>query len=270
MNMPKKKAMQFVRKYNLKANTLTRETIRDILKRQGFLLFRHNKFGRSSDKVDAVLRSLRLTEYAEGRDSFVYTSSTDKAVFVYSQIDEEAELYLLLHEMGHIACNHPVQHGVLAYNDVLCEQEANAFAFYVVQYINCRKIIRFASAACALLLAVGVGLTLHTPSPNSSLTAAVPEAITPSPVQTLPPVKTFAPIPTITPLPELDFSSDAFSVDAAEINETLVYVARTGSVYHKKNCSYIRGKDDLREMTISSAVDSDLPPCSRCKPDIAR
>ncbi len=268
MNMPKKKAMQFVKKYSLKANTLTRETLRDVLKRQGFLIFRHNKFGRSPDKVDAVLRSLRLVEYAEGKDSFVYASSTDKVVFVCSQIDEDAELYLLLHEMGHIACNHPVQHGVLAYNDVLCEQEANAFAFYVVQYINCRKIIRFASAACALLLAVGVGFALHAPSPTSSLTAATPGAATPAPVQTLPPVKTFAPISTITPLPEIDFSSDAFSADAKKTNETLVYVARTGSVYHKKNCSYIRGKDDLREVTIASAEEEwGLPPCSRCRPD---
>ena len=262
MNMPKKKAMQFVRKYNLKASTLTRETIRNILKRQGFLLFRHNKFGRSSDKVDAVLRSLQLTEYAEGRDSFVYASSTDKAVFVCSQIGEEAELYLLLHEAGHIFCNHPVQHGILAYNDVLCEQEANAFAFYVMQYAKRNTAAWLTSAACALLLAVGIGFAANAPSPTSALTAASKWTPAPTPTQT---VSSFS---KVTPKSSPKLSSDTLSAITAEVNETLVYVAKTGTVYHKENCSYISGRSGVREMTIASAEELDLPPCSRCRPDI--
>lgn len=261
MNMPKKKAMQFVRKYNLKANTLMRETMRDILKRQGFLLFRHNKFGRSSDRVDAVLRSLRLTEYAEGKDSFVYASSTDKAIFVCGQIGEDAELYLLLHEAGHIFCNHPVQHGVLAYNDVLCEQEANAFAFYVMQYAKRNTAAWLTSAACALLLAIGLCVAVVAPSSVSTPTAVSKRM--PVPTQT----QTHVSASKTTPAPTLKLSSDTLH---AKENETLVYIAKTGAVYHKENCSYIRGKMDLREITIASAENMGLPPCSRCKPDITQ
>ncbi len=264
MNMPKKKAIQFVRKYNLKASTLTRETIRDILKRQGFILFRHNKFGCSSDKVDAVLKSLRLTEYAQGKDSFVYVSSTDKSVFVCSQIGEDAELYLLLHEAGHITCNHPVQHGVLAYNDVFCEQEANAFAFYVLQYVKRRKLARLASAACTLLLAAGIGFAANAYAHMPAPTTPSQIVFSPTPTQTVSSVSTAesAGAPSV--------SLDMLSPADAAAHKAIVYVAKTGTVYHKENCSYITGRNGLREMTIASAEELALPPCSRCRPDIVQ
>ena len=257
MNVPKKKAKEFVRKYKLKANTLTCETVRDIIRRQGFLIFRHDKFGQSSNKVDAVLRSLKLVEYAEGKDGFVYASSTDKVVFVNSQLSEDEELYILLHEEGHIACNHPVQHGVLAYNNVLCEQEANAFAFYVMQHLKHKNTRTLASVACALFLAASIGFAANALSRTPVQTATHKSALS-----AFPP----ADIPTVSPLPSAKLAPKV-SPTTAEANKTLVYVAKTGTVYHKENCSYIRGHSGLREMTISSAEALDLPPCSRCRPD---
>lgn len=256
MNLPKKKAIRFVRRYKLKKNSLTCETMKDILKRQGFLLFRHNKFGRSSDKVEAVLQSLQLTDYAEGKDGFVYASSTDKAVFTNCQLGEDEELYVLLHEEGHIACNHPVQHGVLAYNDVLCEQEANAFAFYVMQYLKHKNLYRLASVACALLLAVGISFAAHAPSSTSALTAVS------NPISTVPKLATT----------QVSMKNSASSpvMNDTGINETRVYVAKTGTVYHKETCSYISGHSGVREMTIDTAEILDLPPCSRCRPDIVQ
>lgn len=253
MNVPKKKAIQFVQKYKLKKNSLTCETMKDILRRQGFLLFRHNKFGRSSDKVEAVLKSLQLTEYAVGKEGFVYASSTDKAVFTNCHLGEDEELYVLLHEEGHIACNHPVQHGVLAYNDVLCEQEANTFAFYVMQYLTRRKLRGFVYAVCALLLAVGIGFAAHAPSSSSALTADSHPA--PSSFR-------FETVQIKTPNPA--------DLSLAESGNTIVYVAKTGTVYHKETCSYISGHSGVREMNIDTAEKLDLPPCSRCRPDIVQ
>ncbi len=256
MNVPKKKAIQFVQKYKLKKNSLTCETMKDILRRQGFLLFRHNKFGRSSDKVEAVLQSLQLTEYAVGKEGFVYASSTDKAVFTNCHLGEDEELYVLLHEEGHIACNHPVQHGILAYNDVLCEQEANTFAFYVMQYLKHRSLRGLASAACALLLAAGIGFAAHAPSSTLALTADSQPTPTPSKLET---AQAGAQTPTA-----------SSATNLVEAPATLVYVAKTGTVYHKETCSYISGHSGVREMNIDTAEKLDLPPCSRCRPDIVQ
>ncbi|MBE7025021.1 MAG: ImmA/IrrE family metallo-endopeptidase [Ruminococcaceae bacterium] len=252
MNVPKKKAIEFVRKYKLKENRLTCETMRDIIRRQGFLVFRHDKFGQSSEKVDAVLRSLKLTDYAIGKDGFVYASSTDKAVFINSQLSEDEELYILLHEEGHISCNHPVQHGVLAYNNVLCEQEANAFVFYVMQYLKHKNTSILASVACTLLLDVGVSFAANTPPPTQNDTPnEAPTASSPASAK----IETV----TTTPVP--------LTSSSVEANENLVYVAKTGTVYHKENCSYISGRTGVRQMTVDSAQTLDLSPCSRCRPD---
>ncbi len=152
MHTAKKAARHFVLKYNLHGGNLTAEKIKDILRRQGFLLFRHNKDGASTGKVQAVLESLDLAEYAKGKDGFTYISRTDKAVFTSNHMGEDEEMYVLLHEQGHISCNHSEQRGVLAYSDVLCEQEANAFTFYVMQYANLlrgwRTFWRYAATVC--------------------------------------------------------------------------------------------------------------------------
>ncbi len=159
MHKAMKAAQHYVLKYNLCGGNLTAEKIKDILRRQGFLLFRHNKQGASPERTQKVLESLELIEYAKGKDGFTYISRTDKAVFTGNHMGEDEELYVLLHEQGHISCNHSEQHGVLAYSDVFCEQEANAFAFHVMRYAKLLHGWRMA-LQCAAVFGISAVMAL--------------------------------------------------------------------------------------------------------------
>ena len=43
-----------------------------------------------------------------------------------------------------------------------------------------------------------------------------------------------------------------------------VYVTRTGEKYHVDGCRYIKGKDDLKDMSVEEAEKAGYEPCSVC------
>ena len=60
------------------------------------------------------------------------------------------------------------------------------------------------------------------------------------------------------------------SVDYAVHTQTearTVYVTATGTRYHKQDCQYVKGKDNLTEMTLAEAEEDMLTPCKVCTPD---
>ena len=239
MNTPKKKALEFVRKYSLFQRKLTAELMKDILQRQGFKLYQHNKNGTSSETVEALLHCLKLSEYAKGKDGFTYISGTDRLIFFHRQLSEDELLYVLLHEAGHIFCNHSVRNNILAYSDVLSESEANAFVFYVMKYTKsvCRRIFS-ASLVPASLLAIILFVSLFNP-----------HIVTPS-----------------ASAPKLN-DNIAFTLQSTAPSEKSVYVTRTGKCYHNSWCHYVEGKTNLSELTCEQCTSLGLSPCSFCKPD---
>jgi hypothetical protein len=50
---------------------------------------------------------------------------------------------------------------------------------------------------------------------------------------------------------------------ASDNGDTIVYRTRTGSKYHRANCSYLKSS---YEITLRDAVERGLKPCSRCNP----
>lgn len=73
---------------------------------------------------------------------------------------------------------------------------------------------------------------------------------------------TTAPTPAVTPIVD----GDTMSIRGAEysINTPVYRVKSKTEVFHKADCSYVAGKDNLTEMTIKSAMDSGLRACTRC------
>lgn len=47
----------------------------------------------------------------------------------------------------------------------------------------------------------------------------------------------------------------------------IVYVTTSGQKYHRKNCRYVRGKDNTLEISINQAEEKGYSPCSKCKPE---
>ncbi len=152
MNIARKKAIEFIRKYRLSKKMLNRDTMRDIFKRQGFLLLWFIKGSRSSDEVESFLESLNLAEAIHSgncKEGYTCIRGSDRVVLVNSRLSEDNILHVLLHEQGHISFNH------LAYracDGVQCEREANFFAFYVMHYLELKNIFRKVALVGGVLL----------------------------------------------------------------------------------------------------------------------
>ena len=228
MNIQKKKAKKFIKKYKITEKTLTSERIKEVLSSLGFKLYAHNKYGLSSQSVQPLLENLDLAEYSSGKNAFAYISSTNRLVFYHRQLSEEELLYVLLHETGHIVCEHSVRNNILAYNDLTAEREANEFAFYVYKYAASRTAKKITLLCAAVFLTIG-------------LLFAFPNIKVPAPETQ----KTYA-----------------------GIENKEVYITKSGKSYHNSWCDYISGKNNLIKLTVSEADAAGYLPCSFCKPDI--
>lgn len=155
-----KKAKEFIKKYRLRKDTLTAERMKDILKSQGFMLVQYNRHGKSEEKVQALLEGLNLTDYSRGTNGFTYITSTDRIVFYNRRMSADEELDVLLHEEGHIFCDHSVRRGVAAYNDIMLEKEANEFKFNVLRNLKYQPLRGFIALCTAVLCFIGLWLTL--------------------------------------------------------------------------------------------------------------
>ncbi len=214
--------------------------MKNILQRQGFKLYKHNKHGVSSETVEALLYHLKLSDYSKGKDGFTYINRTDRLVFFHRQLSEDELLYVLLHEEGHIFCGHSVRNNILAFSDVLSESEANAFAFYVMQYIKTIKPRRIVLSG--LLAAMSFTLLFFA----SYHPAVINTSTNPSDVT----------------------YDNALSLqqDISPAEKT-VYVTKTGRCYHNSWCHYVEGKTNLSELSCKQCLSLGLSPCSFCKPD---
>ena len=228
MNIQKRTAKEFVKKYRLTNKTLSLERTKEIIKALGFKLYLYNKYGRSEESVQKVLDGLNLTDYSAGKDAFTYVTNTDRIVFYRKHLSDEEALYLLLHEIGHILSGHSVKKGILAYSDVTAEKEANEFAFYVYNYAK-RRMAKQKSSVCAAV-ALAAGLIFSLPYINA-------------------------------PAPETQKTYTG-------IENKEVYITKSGKSYHNSWCDYISGKNNLIKLTVSEADAAGYLPCSFCKPDI--
>ena len=68
-------------------------------------------------------------------------------------------------------------------------------------------------------------------------------------------------------LKENDFSGEAADSEEETVSSSgtdTVYCTASGGSYHYAGCSYIEGKNNLKEMTIREAESAGLEPCSKC------
>ncbi len=68
-------------------------------------------------------------------------------------------------------------------------------------------------------------------------------------------------------LKENDFSGEADGSEEEAVSAAgteAVYCTESGESYHYAGCSYIEGKDNLKEMTVQEAESAGLDPCSKC------
>lgn len=139
-------------------------------------------------------------------------------------LNEQEQLLVILHEIGHIYCGH-FSHSNIIGLDVKEEHEANEFVHYVLQpvffdrlrYIVARNKIRILIGVGVLLLLIVVLLALNH-------------------------IRT-----------EQQYYGE-------------YYVTDSGQKYHKKECIFVKDKDNVHRLTEEEFYSGNYEPCQICLP----
>lgn len=128
-NNGKKRAIEFVKKFKFYKPNL--KDLYKIFESQGYVLIEFNALGNDGD-VETILKNLSLTGYIYKTRAFTYADDKYRLVFVNEDLSEEEKLNVLLHEEGHIFCEHLSKREIIG-EDVKQELEANLFASTVLK-----------------------------------------------------------------------------------------------------------------------------------------
>ena len=159
----KKRARQFSHQYI--TETLTAEAMKAALQQQGYTVVSFHA-AYNDGPTAAIIEALHLQDYVRASKGFTYADSQHRLVFLHEGLSAREELLILLHEQGHISCDHMTTHTIMG-QDVLQEHEANEFAHYVLHpgfftkvghWMRRHKRLLLIAGAVLLCLAIGLGV----------------------------------------------------------------------------------------------------------------
>jgi len=180
------------------------------------------------DETTDELYRFALEELAEQRHAFTYCENV-KIIFIRRSIIEYEKLMLLLHEIGHIECNH-------LYDDVKTpsrkEYEANLFYNFVIAAPASPLRPLLFSALLIASLSINVYLVITLQNTHATDTAFIS-------------------------------TSRSLPYPQEQEEQKVYYVTRTGKKYHTASCPYA-----ISAVPIDAATAEKLyEPCLFCKPD---
>lgn len=212
----------------------------------------HRKYGFTTYgyyKDVEKLHETKTYELSLDRPAFSYCKNGKSYVFYNDTLNEKDVAHLLAHELGHLHYNHLHRHTDSADTPIQKEWQANIFAAYLMEPKDYKSYIRKAILPSVLVVASFFCGTLYPMDSSPSVSLPEEQAI----------ITTSQTAPMIAE----DEADTDYGIDNAE---DIVFVAKSGTVYHTSNtCSHIKGHDGIRKMTLNSAEEANLPLCSRCK-----
>lgn len=198
--------------------------------------------------ADEIIDSYNLHTMAESNDSFAAHIGNRTVIFYDDNISQLDFPHILAHEIGHIVLGH-----LDNTDDIYAkERDCECFADELLNYVPFQISILL-SWIGALFALVVVGAVLYVTKSESKNPIVAPES---SPAQTSTGHTT-----------SVSAHSDNASHESDYIN-TVVYITEYGTKYHIDGCRYIKGKDNLLEVTIEQAEKAGYEPCEICFEDI--
>lgn len=165
--------------------------------------------------------------------SFIYTGTT-RVVFVDDLIHPKDKLYCLLHEYGHLILNHIKESEIHTVSRWSTECEADAFAYFVMNYSPMKTLRSVVFALLSAVLIVICTRAYVAPTHEPYMSTEVSSAVN---------------VPRVT--------SNSAAVQT-------VYVTPSGRKFHRANCRYVKSKD-VAELARNEA-EKTYDPCSVCNP----
>lgn len=141
------------------------ENVEGYLRRLGYEVFFFN-----TAAGDAELARYGQTEKAKISKAFTYVG-TAKIVFINNQLSVEDKLYVLLHEVGHIALKHLDYERLSAHNRILLDVDADAFVYFV---LNRKRKPSLQAALLAVILVMAVCLFFRFPTESTFFSGDAP------------------------------------------------------------------------------------------------
>lgn len=178
----------------------------------------------NTEKGDALLASYNIT--MEDTSAFTVCGTT-KTVFVDDLLHTNDKLYALLHECGHVVLEHIGRNQLRMQDERRTENEAEAFAYKVLNYSPPKTMRNTLLSVLASVLIIACTTLVC----SRLFAAPAPSSV----VQT----------------------SSSFS-------DEIVYVTPTGAKYHRESCYYAKHHNSSR--MYKSEAEKTRTPCSMCNP----
>ncbi len=167
-----KQSNKFLKKHHLWGKRLTAEIIESVIKTQGFKIIRYS-YAYNPPEIDELLKSIGLLGYSKTVTSFTYITRNEKFVFVANGINGDDLLFALLHEEGHIFCDHPFKDGLFDNTQTAKEREASIFAEEILK--NRGKVLK--TRVFLAILALSIGLSFPLLQQNENVIPQSPDTV---------------------------------------------------------------------------------------------
>lgn len=254
--MNKNEAKKYAKVLLNEVETLSYHSLEAYLSRLGWFIVRHNK-----KDFRQFAQRLHL-DFPDSQESFSVRLDNEEhpqIVCILDGVGCTHELELLLHETGHILLEHP-----LGYLTPEHEAEAELFASYARRYYKRKTYLNYhpvlATAFCTLCLGLLIGgVAVRYINAESAPVQQASAGTSTSLTISLPSVQ----------LPDLPKASSSEAEDTRSEDPISgeVVMTKTGERYHRPDCQYVRGKDNLRSMSLVEARQAGYTPCKVCRPD---
>lgn len=189
----------------------------------------------------------------ETENSIVVNSHGSKIVFIRSTLAEDDKIQSLLHEAGHISLGH-MEVSNLELDSRKSERDAEKFSYAVLAELKKDRVMYFLKLICItltvlLFLQVLPGI-IKSGNDNSGTEHARPASVTIQDTEHNPGA--------------LTNNIDVSETEDEKLQNTY-YVTAYGEKYHNPDCRYVKGKENLEQLTLEEAKQK-YDSCSVCRP----
>lgn len=192
-----------------------------------------NDLGYSIIFFNTALGDMEIERYNLGHKkslkAFTYSNAA-KIIFIDGALHSDDRLYLLLHEIGHIALGHIGDGRLMTRNQILIEFEADSFAYSI---ITGRKSSAIYILISAIILSSAIVFSAITAADKGEYVSANTE------------------------------NYDTAILQQEHMTD-IVYITPSGTKFHRKDCMYTKNKT-LTALPRSEASQQ-YAPCKVCKP----